>query len=47
MSIAPDPVQRFAWVFRGLFVVLWSTGFISAKLGLPYAEPATFLVIRA
>lgn len=46
MSAAPDPVQRFAWVFPGLFVVLWSTGFIGAKLGLPYAEPATFLVIR-
>jgi drug/metabolite transporter (DMT)-like permease len=41
-----DPVQRAAWVFPGLFVVLWSTGFIGAKLGLPYAEPATFLVIR-
>jgi len=27
-------------------VLLWSTGFIGAKLGLPYAEPATFLVIR-
>jgi drug/metabolite transporter (DMT)-like permease len=41
-----DPLQRLAWVFPGLFVVLWSTGFIGAKLGLPYAEPATFLVIR-
>ena len=30
----------------GLFVVLWSTGFIGAKLGLPYAEPATFLAMR-
>tara|TARA_B100000700_G_C14633431_1_gene663906 strand:+ start:467 stop:673 length:207 start_codon:yes stop_codon:yes gene_type:complete len=30
----------------GLFVVLWSTGFIGAKMGLPYAEPATFLAIR-
>ena len=46
MSVAPDPVQRAAWIFPGLFVVLWSTGFIGAKLGLPYAEPATFLVIR-
>jgi drug/metabolite transporter (DMT)-like permease len=43
---ATDPLQRWAWVFPGLFVVLWSTGFIGAKLGLPYAEPATFLVIR-
>ncbi len=30
----------------GLFVLLWSTGFIGAKLGLPYAEPATFLAVR-
>lgn len=35
-----------AWAFPGLFVFLWSTGFIGAKLGLPYAEPATFLVLR-
>ena len=30
----------------GLFVLLWSTGFIGAKLGLPYAEPLSFLLIR-
>ncbi len=30
----------------GLFVFLWSTGFIGAKLGLPYIEPMTFLGIR-
>lgn len=29
-----------------LFVVLWSTGFIGAKYGLPYAEPLTFLSVR-
>ena len=29
-----------------LFVVLWSTGFIGAKFGLPYAEPLTFLALR-
>ncbi len=29
-----------------LFVVLWSTGFIGAKFGLPYAEPLTFLSVR-
>lgn len=28
------------------FVVLWATGFIGAKLGLPYAEPMTFLGLR-
>lgn len=29
-----------------LFVVLWSTGFIGGKLGLPHAEPLTFLLWR-
>lgn len=29
-----------------LFVLLWSTGFIGAKFGLPYAEPFTFLTVR-
>ncbi|GGY04338.1 EamA family transporter [Massilia dura] len=28
------------------FVFLWSTGFIVAKFGLPYAPPLTFLVMR-
>jgi drug/metabolite transporter (DMT)-like permease len=29
-----------------LFVVLWSTGFISARYGLPYAPPLKFLLLR-
>jgi drug/metabolite transporter (DMT)-like permease len=29
-----------------LFVVLWSTGFISAKYGLPYAPPLKYLLVR-
>ncbi|MGE0565567.1 MAG: DMT family transporter [Pseudolabrys sp.] len=29
-----------------IFVVLWSTGFIGARYGLPYAEPMTFLAVR-
>jgi drug/metabolite transporter (DMT)-like permease len=38
----------FVWtaVAPGVFVVLWSTGFIGAKAGLPYAEPLTFLGVR-
>lgn len=35
-----------SWFYPGLFVLLWSTGFIGAKLGLPYAEPFTFLELR-
>jgi drug/metabolite transporter (DMT)-like permease len=29
-----------------VFVLLWSTGFVGAKFGLPYAEPFTLLAIR-
>lgn len=29
-----------------LFVLLWSTGFIGAKYGLPYAEPYALLFLR-
>ena len=29
-----------------VFVFLWSTGFVGAKLGLPHAPPVTFLVLR-
>jgi drug/metabolite transporter (DMT)-like permease len=29
-----------------VFVVLWASGFIGAKFGLPYAEPMTFLSLR-
>lgn len=36
------------WVrwMPGTFVLLWATGFIGARYGLPYAEPATFLLLR-
>lgn len=30
----------------GVFVALWSTGYIGAKYGLPYAPPFTFLLVR-
>lgn len=46
---AAKPGWRDAAVSIGipaLFVLLWSTGFIFAKLGLPGAEPATFLAVR-
>ena len=35
--------SRFAPV---LFVVLWSTGFVGAKYGLPFADPFIFLSVR-
>ena len=36
-------LRKFA---PGLFVFLWSTGFIGAKYGIPYAPPFYFLAIR-
>jgi len=38
--------SRSARFLPFLFVVLWSTGFIGARLGLPHIEPLTFLLIR-
>jgi drug/metabolite transporter (DMT)-like permease len=48
MAHAPEtPLVRLAvFAAPGVFVVLWASGFIGAKLGLPYAEPMTFLFIR-
>ena len=36
-------LERFA---PSLFVLLWSTGFVGAKYGLPYADPFVFLSVR-
>ena len=38
--------QLWLAVTPGLFVLLWSSGFIGAKFGLPYVEPLTFLLLR-
>jgi drug/metabolite transporter (DMT)-like permease len=48
MQSSPEPrVERLTiLVAPGLFIVLWSSGFIGAKYGLPYAEPFTFLTLR-
>ncbi len=43
----PRFLEDFAvFAAPGVFVVLWASGFIGAKLGLPYAEPMTFLSLR-
>ncbi len=36
----------FVGAAPAVFVLLWSSGFIGAKYGLPYAEPFTFLLLR-
>lgn len=41
------PLTKFAIAAAPLlFVLLWSTGFIGARYGLPYIEPLTFLGVR-
>jgi len=45
-EIARAPAPSGAAFFPAVFVVLWSTGFIAAKYGLPYAPPITFLALR-
>jgi len=45
----PSPAGRDSiWIaaMPPTFLVLWSTGFVGAKFGLPYAEPFTFLGYR-
>jgi len=44
---AITPIENLTIIAApGLFVILWASGFIGAKLGLPYAEPLTFLFLR-
>ena len=38
--------SAFLTLTPGLFVVLWSTGFIGMKIGAPFAEPFTFMGFR-
>lgn len=38
--------SRWTAAIPWLFVLLWSSGFIGSKLGVPYAEPFTFLMMR-
>jgi drug/metabolite transporter (DMT)-like permease len=45
---AQPTAERLNWavVAPWIFVLLWSTGFIGARFGLPYIEPFTFLALR-
>jgi drug/metabolite transporter (DMT)-like permease len=47
-AVEPQGKARQAWTAAVplLFVLLWSTGFIGARMGLPHAEPLTFLLLR-
>ena len=43
---SPALQSAFLTLTPGLFVVLWSTGFIGMKIGAPFAEPFTFMGFR-
>ncbi len=44
----PGAKNLFSWqgLAPAIFVLLWASGFIAGKMGLPYARPFTILVIR-
>jgi drug/metabolite transporter (DMT)-like permease len=42
----PRTVGRLARAAPALFVVLWATGFVGARLTMPYAEPMALLALR-
>jgi drug/metabolite transporter (DMT)-like permease len=46
-TITPQP-QDPVWIrlAPGMFVLLWSTGFIGSKYGVPFAEPFTLTSVR-
>jgi drug/metabolite transporter (DMT)-like permease len=47
-SLAAENRPQSPWIssMPFVFVLIWSTGFIVAKFGLPYADPLTFLLLR-
>jgi len=45
-SAAEMPPSRWIEAMPFVFVLIWSTGFIIAKFGLPFAPPLTFLILR-
>jgi drug/metabolite transporter (DMT)-like permease len=42
----PPANDRLALLAPGLFVLIWATGFIVARLVAPYADPLSFLGLR-
>ncbi|SHG79677.1 DMT family transporter [Pollutimonas bauzanensis] len=44
-TLAPSAsYQRFFW--PALFILMWSSGYVAGKIGLPYAGPFTLIFIR-
>ena len=42
-AVRPDPLVR---AMPGIFVLIWSTGFIVARYGMPHSPPLKFLALR-
>lgn len=46
-SVANPPIASLTLALMpALFVAIWCTGFVAARLGMPHAPPITFLAIR-
>ncbi|RZI41288.1 DMT family transporter [Herbaspirillum sp. HC18] len=45
-AVSAPPQSPWLSAMPFVFVLIWSTGFIVAKFGLPYAPPLTFLLLR-
>lgn len=48
MENLPIATERPLWLALapGIFLAMWSTGYVAAKFGLGYIEPMTFLALR-
>jgi len=46
LAASVPPGHRLLAAMPLVFVLIWSTGFVVAKFGLPYAPPLTFLLLR-
>jgi len=48
MSTPQSNINNVSWISAApaLFVLLWSTGFIGSRYGIPYAEPFTLTALR-
>ncbi|MEY2618851.1 MAG: hypothetical protein RL522_1853 [Pseudomonadota bacterium] len=46
MSEASSTQARLVQAMPAVFVLIWSTGFIVARYGMPHAPPFTFLAVR-
>ena len=48
MTVLAGEARTTNWlrVMPVLFVLIWSTGFIVARYGMPYAPPLKFLLVR-